>query len=260
MPIFRHDDKLHYFAHVPKAGGRSVESYLRARFGELAMIDDGHHDRTRQSGWLKTTPQHVVVEDLSVLFPPDWFESCFAVVRNPIARFVSAFNFQSTVWRQIPVGMTPDEWLDEYLDLAKVYPFYYDNHLRAQDDFVPAGAKVFRLEDGLADLIPYLDQVTGSSAPSLEIGHDNASKPAVSAYYRKESLSSGVVERLADIYAADFQRFGYTPSLEQNFTVYLPTRRFGAQDEQRRMRGRSLWLRRGWRQAVKRSGKPIFMF
>lgn len=260
MPIFRHEDKLHYFAHVPKAGGRSVEAYLRARFGELAMIDDGHHDRSRKSGWLKTTPQHVAVEDLSVLFPPKWFESCFAVVRHPVGRFVSAFNFQSTVWRQIPVGMTPEEWLDEYLDLAKVYPFYYDNHLRPQDDFVPAGAEVFRLEDGLDGLIPYLDRVTGSKSADLTFGHTNASKPAVSAYYRTEPLSGKLIDRLTDVYSADFDRFGYEPLPATPPQVFLPTRRIGAPDETRRMRGRSLWLRRGWRQAVKRTGKPIFMF
>ena len=34
MPFFRIDRELHYFAHVPKCAGASVEVYLRKRFGK----------------------------------------------------------------------------------------------------------------------------------------------------------------------------------------------------------------------------------
>ncbi len=261
MPIYQHDGALHYFAHVPKAGGRSVEDYLRRRFGVLSMIDDGHHDRDRRSTWLRTTPQHVAVKDLEVLFSIDWFASIFAVVRHPIARLVSAFNFQSTVWRQIPVGMSFAEWFDEYRALSRIYPYYYDNHLRPQVDFVPEGARVFRLEDGLDTLVEWLDQVTGSTAPGLDISHVNASRPARGAGYRTEPLPQDALGAIAEHYAADFERFGYAPDAAgRAFALYMPTGRRPAGNERRRLRGRSLWGRRLWRQLVERTGRPVFMF
>ncbi len=260
MPIFRHDRALHYFAHVPKAGGRSVEDYLRRRFGRLSMIDDGHHDRNRRSNWLRTTPQHAAVADIEVLFPTEWFASIFAVVRHPIARLVSAFNFQSTVWRQIPVGMSFAEWFDEYRALSRVYPYYYDNHLRPQVDFVPEGARIFRLEDGMDGLTEWLDEVTGSTAPDVKIPHVNASRPVQSAYYETEQLPRDALGAIAEFYAADFERFGYAPDPGRAFTLYMPTGRYPTAEERRRLRGRSLWGRRLWRQLVQRTGRPVFMF
>ncbi len=260
MPIFRHDGALHYYAHVPKAGGRSVEDYLRRRFGEISMIDDGHHDRTRRSAWLRTTPQHVTVEDLEAIIPTGWFASIFAVVRHPVARIVSAFNFQSTVWRQIPVGMSFAEWFEEYRALSRIYPYYYDNHLRLQSEFVPEGARIFRLEEGLEGLPEWLDEVTGSRAPGLAISHVNASRPARSEYYRAEPLARRDMDAIAEHYAADFERFGYGRDAGREFTLYLPTGRNPGPDEARRKRGRSLLARRAWRQLVQRTGRPILMF
>ena len=260
MPIFQHDGALHYFAHVPKAGGRSVEDYLRRRFGTLSMIDDGHHDRARRSAWLRTTPQHVAVEDLEVILPTEWFASIFAVVRHPVARIVSAFNFQSTVWRQIPVGMSFAEWFDEYRALSRIYPYYYDNHLRPQSDFVPRRARIFRLEEGMAGLPEWLDEVTNSQAPDLSIAHVNASRPAKGSYYRAEPLSEADMDAIAAHYAVDFERFGYDRDAGRDFTLYLPTGRNPGPDERRRRRGRSLLLRRAWRKLVQRTGRPILMF
>jgi len=260
MPIFRHNGDLHYFAHIPKAGGRSVEAYLRARFGTLSMIDDGTHDRTPKTDWLRTTPQHVTADDLAVLIPPDWFASAFAVVRHPIQRLVSAFNFQSTTWRQIPVGMGISEWFDEYCDLSRVYSYYYDNHLRPQTDFIPEGAEVFQLETGMNDIVPFLDRATKSNAPKLKIEHLNTSRPEPGSYYRTETLTRPFLDKLVAYYQRDFDEFGYDPALEQEYRVFMPTARGGGELEKRRARGKSLMLRRGWRQVVKRTGVPVFMF
>jgi len=43
MPIFRINDQLHYFAHVPKCGGSAVETYLTRRFGPLGFNEPVRH-------------------------------------------------------------------------------------------------------------------------------------------------------------------------------------------------------------------------
>jgi hypothetical protein len=52
MPYVTAAGKLIYFAHVPKAGGSSVENYLAARFGPLAMLDrNWTRYRFDEGGW-----------------------------------------------------------------------------------------------------------------------------------------------------------------------------------------------------------------
>ena len=68
---------------------------------------------------------------------------------------------------------------------------------------MPQGATVFRLEDGFAPLVDWLDRVTGAAAPDLVIGHALRS-PHVPAIPRGPDLAL-----IAKVYAADFARFGY---------------------------------------------------
>jgi hypothetical protein len=42
MPIFRVNEKIVFFCHVPKCAGTAVNLYLQARFGKLAFIRDGY--------------------------------------------------------------------------------------------------------------------------------------------------------------------------------------------------------------------------
>ena len=113
MPIFRVGDRLHYFAHVPKCGGSSVERYLRARFGALAFVDSRHLDRPAALRWSRSSPQHLALSDFRRLVPSEWISSSFAVVRHPQNRLISAFRFQVEVERSIAAIWTIDEWFDD---------------------------------------------------------------------------------------------------------------------------------------------------
>ena len=70
MPIFRIGDTLHYYAHVPKCGGSSVEAYLRTRFGSLAFLNTRYLDLPEQARWTRSSPQHMALADLHRLIPP----------------------------------------------------------------------------------------------------------------------------------------------------------------------------------------------
>src|SRR5690606_34944645 len=97
MPVFRIGDRLHYYAHVPKCGGSSVEAYLKARFGGLAFLNTRFLDLPEARRWTRSSPQHLPWDAFTRLVPADWIASSFAVVRHPVRRLVSAFQYQVEV-------------------------------------------------------------------------------------------------------------------------------------------------------------------
>ena len=201
MPIARAGGRIILFAHVPKAGGTSVEAYLAARFGPLGLIDRRAHAGVRGTG-LITPATHLTAGDLAELAPPR-VDHAFAVVRDPLARLLSEHRYQSGVSRLSRLGLSL--WIETVLRAAAAEPRLYENHIRPQGDLVPKGAEVFRLEDGLGAIPPWLDAVLGEARPDLVIGHANA-RPAAPA-----RLMRADVTRAAAFYADDYARFGYAP-------------------------------------------------
>lgn len=259
MPIFRHQGKLYHYAHVPKCAGIAVERYLEARFGRMAFLDDDFNPRPRRLRWTNSSAQHVAVADLATLVPPEWIEGGFAVVRNPVARFASAYNFCALRLRWTPPGMGPEEWFEEWREISKVCPFYLDNHLRPQTELVPEGAKIFRLEDGLDGLPAWLDDLTGETAPGLTIERINDTSDAPEAFFETRTLSPELIARIEAHYQEDYERFGFETGSKPK-TVYVPTRKAPAGSPfARQGRGKSLAMRRAWRRFVSATGIPLLL-
>lgn len=207
MPIFRIGDRLHYFAHVPKCGGTSVEAYLVDRFGPIALCDVARSKLAPQQKWTRTSPQHIPAETLRRIVPHDWLASSFAVVRHPVRRLISAFFYARDRSLHLPLATEFDPWFAEAAAWIPHDPFRMDGHFAPQTTFVPDGSRVFRLEDGLHQVIPYLDALAGNSdgprdLPALNIGHWRGEEQAVTP--APETLAL-----IQQVYAADFQRFSY---------------------------------------------------
>ena len=127
----------------------------------------------RLGRWSRTSPQHIDRASLERLIPASFFDVSFTIVRHPVARIVSAFHFQLEVERAIPADTRFSYWLEELRDLLDEEGFVYDNHLRPQAAFVPEGATVFRLEDGLDAVLSWLAEETGGTPPSRQAARDN---------------------------------------------------------------------------------------
>ncbi|OYX43840.1 MAG: hypothetical protein B7Z02_07750 [Rhodobacterales bacterium 32-67-9] len=209
MPVFRISDTLHYYAHVPKCGGSSVEAYLKARFGTLGFLDTRFLDTPEAFRWTKSSPQHLPHAAFSRLIPEDWIASSFAVVRHPVKRLVSAFQYQVEVEGTVAPLWSIDEWFDDWLKRAEGEPFLYDNHLCPQSAIVPAGATVFRLEDGLDAIVPHLDALAGNADGPRAIPAENVRKKGMSPDAERLKPSVETLARIAEFYAEDFARFGY---------------------------------------------------
>ena len=214
MPIAKISGKLIYFAHVPKCAGTAVELYLQARFGRLALHDLRYASHAPETLWTRTSPQHIDLVSLGRLIPPGFCEASFAVVRHPVERMLSAYHFQSEVHAIIAPDCTLSDWLADLPGLLAADPFYADNHCRPMGDLVPEGAVVFRLEQGLAPVVDWLDDLAGNQDGPRSIGAVNMRG---SGPQHPRSLTSRLVPTPADVaaiealYAADMVQFGYAP-------------------------------------------------
>jgi Sulfotransferase family len=207
MPIFRINGQLHYYAHVPKCGGTSVETYLQQRFGNMALYEPLPPNVRAAQIWSRTTAQHIPVWALDRLIPPEWIASSFATVRDPVDRLISDFHFWRDKVKSIPPDADFDAWFDESATRVKVDPFFRDGHLLPQSSFVPENARVFRLEDGLDAIPAYIDSLTGSSDGPREMPVEMVGR------YRQENArpvpSAATLAHIARVYAVDYARFGY---------------------------------------------------
>ncbi|MFN0113096.1 MAG: sulfotransferase family 2 domain-containing protein [Paracoccaceae bacterium] len=210
MPLFRVKGRLHYYAHVPKCAGSAVENYLRERFGSLAFVNTRFYDQAEAERWTKSSPQHAAFADIQALIPGDWIASSFAVVRHPLKRLVSSFLFQAEKEGTVPEGWGIDEWVEAFLNSSRDSPFQYDNHLRPQSQLVPGGATVFRLEEGMHQLVAHLDLLADDRGGPREIAHVNEAKSRKDTG-RNTVPSPATLEKLVAYYAIDFRRFGYDP-------------------------------------------------
>lgn len=210
MPIFKADSKLILYAHVPKCGGSAVSWYLSQRFGALAFQDSKFTNVAPNARWSKTSPQHIDRASLARLFPDGFFDATFSIVRHPVARLVSAYHFQKEVEQSVPGQTGFSEWLQDLADLQAGNPFVYDNHIRAMDDIVPEGATIFYMEHGLDALVPWFDDLTGQNSTPRALPRINERGTYKKVATERAEPSDWDLERIGELYARDFERFGYS--------------------------------------------------
>ncbi len=224
MPLYRHNGAFYFFAHVPKCGGRSVERYLNARWGSAAFLDEGYFGKLPQHRWLRASPQHVTWDDFRRVFQESWISASFAVVRHPMARLVSEYNYLSRARQVLPPNMDFASWLTELRHLFVHQRFAYDNHIRPQCDFVPENARVFRVEDGLNKMVPYIDELSGDKNEPRQIGHLHQTDDHTERATRQEAVNESVAAEFVErFYRCDLDRFGYDTTAPEGLVVHVPT-------------------------------------
>ncbi len=216
MPIIRAADKLIYFAHVPKCGGTGIEGMLTQRFGPRArgMLDPGHFGQPEALQWGRTSPQHLDAPTLYRLFPAGFFDAMFAVVRHPVLRLRSVYLYHRDADDSIDPAETFSDWLAALPGRRRAAPFYLDNHARPMNDMVPANARIFRLEEGIAPLVEWLDTVTGSAGGPRDVSRQHSLSERLQALGKSPkgapvTLTPDHVSQVRALDPEDFLRFGY---------------------------------------------------
>lgn len=216
MPIFQAENELHYFGHVPKCAGTSIEAHLVHRFGPLAFLGAGRG--------FDISPQHFTWAQVTSMVPQAWIKSSFAVVRHPLSRFISAYNMRlMQVDPTFPREVTISDFLDWVEPRLPRYPSLLDNHLRPQVDFVGPNTRIFKLEEGLEPVVNYLDRTFGWQHDIPGLGHIDFVDEAIEQLVDfTDHLPNGVEDRVSELFAVDFQRFGYQASTPVRLRVLKP--------------------------------------
>lgn len=213
MPSLTLSGRLIWFAHCPKAGGTSVEQAMVARWGDaVGHLHWGWDLWWRRGGWRvadpPNSPQHLIWDDARRALPraPD---AVFAVVRDPVSRMASEYRWQKRGRRGTRLGrmlafLPFAAWLRLMLAAAARNPHVFDNHFRPQSCFVPEGATVFRLENGLEPVMDWLDNTLGDSDRPARVPHAIPTGAG-------NRIAAPEVALIGRVFAADYARFGYAP-------------------------------------------------
>ncbi len=200
MPLLRVNQKNVLFIHIPKTGGASVERYLR-QHGKLGFFLS---DSKQQ--FYRCTPQHFDTEMLAPLFPNSLIDYRFAFVRHPLDRLVSEYKMR--VGGRYKDGKSIpsfEEWFGRVRKRFAEDSRIFDNHINQQIHFVNKFTKVFKFEDGI---INNLKQVQSDLGVSFDFSKNfHAQKPYEGVVVE---VSTQSIALICDIYASDFEKFGYT--------------------------------------------------
>ena len=193
MPIFRFENRILLFVHIPKTGGTSVETMLKDAGGVEALR------RSAQVPGLPCTPQHFHAEIIGQLVPVSFYDYAFTIVRNPFDRLVSEFKM-----RVLDAGrdLSFDAWVDRILARYSKNPFANDNHVRPQTEFLFDNVQIFRFEDRpLPQIADRLSSLGIRMAASIPWERRGATVEL--------TLSPRTADHIREFYAADFSRLAY---------------------------------------------------
>lgn len=221
MPILRVSNKNVLFAHVPKCAGSSIEDTLIRNGFSLSFLDRTHLWHRDKKKCVTSSPQHFLATDLDLLFEPGFFDYKFAVVRDPVNRFLSAFNHnRRAIGNHVSINSFINKLEDHNINSNDYYGRRLDNHFVPAKRFIPNGAKIFYLEDGIELIIKSLSD-------DLECQFEYAGERNVSPYrlrskdkfkealknmiYPKSPLENDLTNaqknRIINLYAEDFEYF-----------------------------------------------------
>ena len=209
MPLFKIEERLVYYAHVPKCGGSSIASYIRERFGPLGFHDNAYLQQPPDQRWTASSPQHVDARNLERLIPLTFFSAAFSIVRHPVGRAISTYHFQLEVEKSIPEGTSFSDWLRNLSETHAKSPFAFDNHTRPMSEIVPEGATVFHMEHGLDALVPWFDALAKNQNGPRAIVPENVRGDHIKVNTARVAPNQDDLQLISEIYALDFKRFSY---------------------------------------------------
>lgn len=88
MPLARIEGCVLHFVHIPKTGGSSINSYLRAK-GSLALYSREPVD------CMAVSPQHLHRTPCRSIVPDAFSDAAFTVLRDPVDRMVSEYRYRA---------------------------------------------------------------------------------------------------------------------------------------------------------------------
>jgi hypothetical protein len=209
MPIFTQKKKKLFltkyysflFIHIPRTSGSSVEDYFK-KMGYSIKLLDRDYNTNKNKSFLKISPQHLYLNDVLSFSSSNNFTKIFTIVRNPIDRFISAYNFAKNC-SLMDSSYTISSFIDHILDNTININFDFDRHFASQSDFIKndlgINIDIFKFEE-LHEFYKYLHSFNSKKYPIEKTN---------STTHLECNLKRTDKKRISEIYKDDFNNFGY---------------------------------------------------
>lgn len=190
-----------FFIHIPKTGGSSVEKALHLHPHQVSDAEEF------LSGTNKHL-QHLTYNEASKRIKTEVFQklNSFCIVRNPVDRFYSEFNWRKKIKHPLVNDMSVLDFAEYLMQMKLSEKLEYECHFRLQSDYFYNenqrinSVKVFRLENGMNEVKEWL---YGTLNIDIDIPHENKTNS-------KSNLKSQYIDDLVkEIYKDDFEKLGY---------------------------------------------------
>lgn len=189
MPII--NEKLFFFIHIPKTGGTSIEK----------LFDDNILFSKSKLDFMRTSPQHLDRSQLERMGFSEHNTKSFTVVRNPLERFESEYKYRFRASRFIKYFVNIDEFAIYALKYKNIFS-NLDNHIKPQIDFIFPNTEIFRFEEGLEQVVEYIDE--------LNLRQNKSVLPHLKkANNFNLCMNSYTVKLINEYYSGDLKAFGY---------------------------------------------------
>lgn len=219
MPIFKRGDTKIFFSHIPKTGGTYITSSFIDSGFEVCLTDCKIFDSStidnslKECITLKTSPQHIHRDQVRMIIQRENINANFTVVRHPVDRLVSEFNFRMSAKYKGHVypgegsaSVVFDEWVDQIFAKYQNNNYILDNHIRPQNEFILHDTIIYKLEHGYEDICKQLrDGIAGEFFYGLK--HKIFKTPHK--YITKNELSDTTLEKILLFYEQDFKILEY---------------------------------------------------
>ena len=202
MPLIKFKKAIFYYCHIPKCAGTSVEDFLMQSECEVAFLDRKYlASKAALRKWCHTSPQHINGEFVDLLFPKSFFDGVFAVIRDPVERFKSAFEYARSN-SPYPPTQNIDKFAANTLTKNFTKIGWYDNHFLPQQAFIPPrrDCQLFSLSSkGIASLKKYIEAeiVQSPLEKKFPLKNESIRKP--------QEISQKTVEIIRNIYSYDYE-------------------------------------------------------
>ena len=225
MPIFSKSDKNILFIHIPKTAG----TYITQMF-----VNNGYNVSLTNA---KIFQDQVAVNDLSV---EDWcspqhyrgdlivnnnrdktFDKIFTIVRDPLARLVSEYNFrrndpqyQDTSYPGIEhdikasdsISETFHRWVELIFDVYRDDNNVLDNHVRPQHMFLTCNTHILKLEFGAVDIYKNIKNIINDQTFEYLKGRVFRTNTN---FILPEKVDAKTISLVKQFYKDDYNKLGY---------------------------------------------------
>lgn len=196
MPLFKHKNKIGFFSHIPKTGGKSILDYL-VSVGCDIFLDSrlGAGKITPQiinpkEIFRDCAPQHAEIRRVKQAVDFNSVDFSFAVVRDPIKRLISHYNSNL-------ISDDFSSWVNYILDLYEKNNYIADNHIRPQNEFISDDMIIFKFPD-FHSVKKLIDDRLGIEA-NVDFPFNGSSEK------RHLNINNQTMQRIQGFYKEDFK-------------------------------------------------------